>query len=189
MVEQFPCGGITEICGDVSSGKTAVAYAIIAAALRAGGFVAWIDVSNMFDPRFAREAGIDVDRVLWVAPVDDVAAVRAAEHVLDAGGFRVVVLDLAGRGAPGRSRLSMAAWWRINRAAALRHAAIIVLDAVRSVGTFAMMSLEISADRRVFAGEGGPCPSFEGTASCVRVRKLKGGSLPDQPLSLFSTKG
>lgn len=185
VVENLPCGGITEIHGGVSAGKTTLAYAIIAAALRDGGFAAWIDVSNAFDPRFAGGAGIDLDRVLWIAPVDHLSAVRAAEHILEAGGFRVVVLDFGGSSVQAPSRLSMAVWLRIDRTAALRKSAIVVLDPMRSVAAFATLSLEVRADRRVFSGEHGPCPLFEGATSCVRVRQLG----EHRPLIFFATRG
>ena len=112
----LPCGAITEIFGGVSSGRTTLAQVLISAVTHGGEFAAWIDLPNAFDPHCARAAGVDLERVLWVSPTDHLAALRAVEHVLDAGGFRVVVLDLD-RPSGGRS-VPASAWLRMGRAAA-----------------------------------------------------------------------
>jgi hypothetical protein len=170
----LPCGAITEIFGAVSSGRTALAQIVIATVTLAGECAAWIDLPNAFDPNGARAAGIDLDRMLWVSPTDHRAAFRAVEHVRDAGGFRVVVLDLDHM-ADARSVLPTSGWLRLGRAAAHRNAAIVVITASHAVGTFAALSLEVRADRRLFVGESGPCPVFKGAISAVRIERHKFG--------------
>src|SRR6059036_1039549 len=67
----LPRGCITEISGEVSSGRTS--------------FVASV------------QAGVDLDRLLWVrcgGKLDQ--ALRVADLVLQGGGFGITVLDLAG---------------------------------------------------------------------------------------------
>ena len=170
----LPCGGITEIFGCVSSGRTTLAQMLISAATRAGELAAWIDLPNAFDPNGADTAGVDLGRMLWVFPSNRIAAVRVAEQVLDVGGFRVVVLDL---NTPSVERLTVpsSAWLRISRVAARRDAAIVVLTATNSVGAFATMSLEVRAGRRVFAGNRGPCPIFAEATSALRVQRCRFG--------------
>jgi hypothetical protein len=112
--------------------------------------------------------------MLWVSPTDHRAAFRAVEHVLDAGGFRVVVLDLD-HVAGARSMLPTSAWLRLGRAAAHRNAAIVVITPSHAVGTFAALALEVRADRRVFGGERGPCPVFQGAISALRIERHKFG--------------
>lgn len=165
----FPCGVITEIFGGLSSGKTTLAHALIGATLRAGELAAWVDLPNCFQPE--RRS----DRILWISPHDCVTALRAAEHVLEAGGFRVVILDL-GLPLPAGPAVSASRWLRMARIAARQDAVILVLSAGHVAGAFAALSVEACARRRMFAGSLDPCPVFEGVASSLHVRRQKSGA-------------
>jgi RecA/RadA recombinase len=183
----LPCGVITEVVGGVSSGRTTFAQALISAVTHAGEFAAWVDLPNAFDPDCARTAGIDLERMLWMAPVDRIGALRATEQVIDAGGFRVVVLDLDGPSF-ARSVISTSAWLRIGRVAARRNAAIVVIGAEFVTGAFAALSLEMRQHRRIFVGQRGPCPVFEGATSSLWVRRFKFGPQPTTSIELFAAK-
>ena len=184
----LPCGAITEIVGGISTGRTTLARALIAAAIRAGECAAWLDLPNAFDPGCACSAEVDLQRMLWVSPADRVTAVRAAEHVLDAGGFRVVVLDLGSSSSP-RAMLPASVWLRMSRAAAHRDAAIVVIGATRTVGAFATVSLEVRARRRVFVGEHGPRPVFERATSALYVRKHRFAPTEEASVELVASTG
>ncbi len=62
----WPRGCLTEICGPASSGRTTVLLAALAAATRRGEFCVLVDASDALDPRSAADAGVDLDRLLWV---------------------------------------------------------------------------------------------------------------------------
>lgn len=98
----FPRGRLCEIAGPEGGGRTSLLLAWLARLTAAGEQAVWVDPADAFDPPSAAAAGVDLDRVLWVRPPDASSALRAAEHVLGAGGFAGVVLDLtpaAGAGA------------------------------------------------------------------------------------------
>ena len=95
-------GKVSELVGPSSTGRTALAAATVAAATARGEVVAWVDVTDCLDPRSLADAGVDLSRVLWVRPRGTEAAVRAAELVLEAGGFTVVVVDLDNNADIGR---------------------------------------------------------------------------------------
>lgn len=183
---RLPNAGIAEILGGVSSGKTTLAHLIVSSFVRRGEFAAWVDLPNAFDPYCALDAGVDLDRLLWVAPADPIMAIRTTELVLGVGGFRVVVLDLGCSDAAKR-RVSTSAWLRMSRAAALRRAMLLVLGSAYAPGSFATLSLESSGSRPVFSAQGGPFPFFRGASSSLRVRKFKGGPLLDRPVRFFAT--
>ena len=168
-----PRGGITEIVGQASSGRTTLGHTLVASATRAGEYVAWVDVPNALDPESAREAGANLERVLWLHPRDRATAFRAVDQVLSVGGFRLVVLDLDG--SPSRSWVPASAWLRMARVAVQRDAAIVVLGTSSLAGSFATLSLEVQSVRRVFAGHTGPCPIFAGATSAVHLRRRKFG--------------
>ena len=175
----FPLGAITEVFGEPSSGKTTLAHALIAATIRSGGFAAWIDLPNSFYPRHA------TDRVLWVSPRDSVTALRATEHVLEAGGFHVVILDLEAS-TPERSAVPASRWLRMARMAARRDAVILVLSVTHVAGAFAALSLETCARHRRFVGSQGPCPVFEGLASSLHLRRHK-YDVPTTIVDMYAT--
>jgi len=62
----LPRGCLTEICGPVSSGRTTVFLAALAAATRRGECCVLVDASDALDPRSAADAGVDLHRLLWV---------------------------------------------------------------------------------------------------------------------------
>jgi recombination protein RecA len=59
-------GGLTEICGNASSGRTSLMIAAMAATTARQELCVLIDATDCFDPRSAATAGIDLDRLLWV---------------------------------------------------------------------------------------------------------------------------
>jgi hypothetical protein len=98
----LPRGKLTELTGARSSGRMTLALSALAATQRAGELVAVVDAADAFDPPSAHAAGVVLPRLLWVRPPGQTAALQAADRVLDAGGFGLVVLYLAGvaRGKP-----------------------------------------------------------------------------------------
>ena len=165
-----PRGVLTEILGAECSGRTSLAHAVVAAVTATGGLAAYIDWPDAFAPEHARDAGVDLARVLWVRPRDLHATLQAAEHVLRMGGFEVVVVDVArphGRIAPPTAGV----WLRIVRAAAEESTAAVVLGEHSVAGTFAALRLAVARDTCGFVGTAGPCPSFDGFASTIHVHK------------------
>ena len=96
----WPQGRVCELVGPRSCGRTGVAVATLATATARGEVAAWIDGADAFDPVSAAAAGVSLDRVLWVRPRALGETVRAAEMVLEAGGFTALVLDLGAGRAP-----------------------------------------------------------------------------------------
>ncbi|MBM3782716.1 MAG: hypothetical protein FJW30_00065 [Acidobacteria bacterium] len=115
LLPGFPQGGITEITGARSSGRTTMMHAALAAATAAGELCALVDASDAFDPSSAAQNGVDLDRLLWARCHHDTQdALKAADLILHAGGFKLVVLDLCdvrdARGVP------VSAWHRLRLA-------------------------------------------------------------------------
>jgi hypothetical protein len=62
----LPRGCLSEICGLASSGRTSLLLASLAAATRRGEFCVVVDASDSLDPHSAADAGVELDRLLWV---------------------------------------------------------------------------------------------------------------------------
>ena len=129
----FPRGQMSEVVGKQSSGSLAVTVSTMAGATRRGEAVAYIDPLDRFDPPSAAASGIDFSRLLWVRgeagssarvslsceygtlqkSVD--RAVKSLNLILQAGGFGLVVLDLADIPAAVLHRLPFTTWLRLHR--------------------------------------------------------------------------
>jgi hypothetical protein len=118
-------GHLSEITGPASSGGTSVAVDAMTAAASRGEAVALVDTCDTFDPASAAARGLDLSRVLWVRPgpstgADDASrALKAFSLILQAGGFGLVVLDLAGVPGAALRRFpwywTSSTWMRLSR--------------------------------------------------------------------------
>ena len=170
----LPRGRITELAGAPSAGRTGLACAIAASATRAGETIAWVDPADAFDPEAGAAAGIALACTLWVRPRTVADALRAAEIVLGAGGFGLVVLDVD-------SARAGAAWPRLARAAERTGSTLLVVAPCREAGTFAALGLELGTRRVRWSGGPGRLVLLEGIDARVTVARSRVGR-PGQAL-------
>jgi hypothetical protein len=164
----FPRGRLAEIAGPVSSGRTSLALALLAETTRRGALASVIDAADAFDPSSADAAGIDLARVLWARPRGVAEALRCAEHVLAAGGFDLVVVDLAL--AREQPRVPDSAWPRLRKGAASAEAGLVLLTRDRLAGASADLALELAAARARFAAQPSWLEALESRVALVRNR-------------------
>ena len=88
-----PRGRITEIYGQESSGKTTLAYHIVAEAQKLGGIAAFVDAEHAVDAVYARNLGVDVDALLISQPDTGEEALEIIDALIRSGAVDVVVLD------------------------------------------------------------------------------------------------
>jgi recombination protein RecA len=88
-----PRGRIVEIYGQESSGKTTLAYHVVAEAQRQGGIAAFIDAEHAVDPLYARSLGVDIDNLLVSQPDTGEEALEIMDGLVRSGAVDVVVLD------------------------------------------------------------------------------------------------
>ena len=89
---------MTEVFGGPSSGKTSVAFALLAACTSAGLLGAYVDPSGAFYAPAAAGAGIALARLLVVRPPNPDLARRAVDALVRCGACALVVFDCAGLG-------------------------------------------------------------------------------------------
>lgn len=89
----IPRGRISEIYGNESSGKTTLAYHVIAEAQRAGGTCAFIDAEHALDPIYAAKCGVNVDELLLSQPDYGEQALDIADLLVRSGAIDVFVVD------------------------------------------------------------------------------------------------
>ena len=88
-----PKGRIVEIYGPEASGKTTLALHVVAAAQKAGGEAAYIDVEHALEPAYARALGVDIDSLLISQPDTGEQALDIAESLVRSRAVDVVVVD------------------------------------------------------------------------------------------------
>lgn len=89
----YPRGRIIEIYGPESSGKTTLAIHAIAEAQKMGGLAAIIDAEHAFDPAYAQNLGVQLDR-LWISQPDNgEQALEIAEQIIRSSAVDIVVID------------------------------------------------------------------------------------------------
>jgi len=89
----IPKGQLTEVFGARSSGKTTLAFAILAACTQAGALGAYIDPAGAFFAPAAAGAGVDMRRLIVVRARGPAAARRALDALVRGGACGVVALD------------------------------------------------------------------------------------------------
>jgi recombination protein RecA len=91
----IPVGRITMLHGPKHSGKTYMAYRIMASAQRIfpAQRVVFIDTEGTFDAVWATKCGVDVDRLVYVPPDSGEQAVDIADALMRASEVSLVVVD------------------------------------------------------------------------------------------------
>jgi hypothetical protein len=173
----WPQGKVGELVGPASSGRSAAAAAAVAAATARGEVTAWLDPADAFDPASMAAAGVDLERVLWVRSRGVGEAVRAAELVLETGGFTVVVLDLgaaaaAARERSGASRGTLAL--RLARATERAGAVTLVLAGRPWAGTLAAATVALARGEARWGGTQGRPRWLEGLVMHAQVERGRG---------------
>ncbi len=89
----IPRGRIIELYGQESSGKTTIAYHIIAEAQKKGGTAAFIDVEHSVDADYAARLGVNVDELLVAQPNTAEEALEIMDTLARSEAVDIMVLD------------------------------------------------------------------------------------------------
>lgn len=93
----FPRGSLVELCGPASSGRTSLAYSLLAQATERQEACAFVDVSDSLDPVSLAAAGVELPRLLWI---------RCGESESQGPGFKASPYFSSSEKESGDSRLS-----------------------------------------------------------------------------------
>lgn len=147
----IPRGRVTEIFGPEASGKSTLAFHIIAQAQSRGGIAAYIDVEHAFDPTYAAHCGIKVEDLLISQPDTAEQALEITETLVRSGAVDVIVIDTVAALVPRaeiegdmgdaqvglQARLMSQALRKLTAAISKSHTATIFINQLREkVGVF-----------------------------------------------------
>jgi len=142
----LPRGGIVEIFGVASCGKTGFALQVIGHAQRTGARAAWIDAEHVLDAGFAAQLGVDLENLPVAQPSTAEEALDMVRRFAASAAVDLIVLDSAaalvpeleieaglGRAATGlQTRLLASELRRLSRIAARSGSCIVFLNQTRA---------------------------------------------------------
>jgi hypothetical protein len=149
----LPRGCLTEIFGAGSSGRATLMTAILAQATARQEFCALVDAEDAFDPASAESAGVCLARLLWVRCGHNAEhALRAADLLIQSGGFGVVALDLGDTAAASARRISLTSWFRLRRAVEHTPTVLVAISRQSNAKPCATLQLECARERTAWSG-------------------------------------
>jgi recA bacterial DNA recombination protein len=170
-------GHVSDVAGAPSSGRTTIVVGALAAATARGEAAALVDAGDTFDPASAAAQGVDLSLLLWVRPAGgpggpggDVAiALKAYALVLQAGGFGLVVLDVADVAPAALRRLPATTWMRLSRIVEGRDTAALLVGAERIARSAGGATIACETPAARWQGHAPRARVFIGLAAAPRV--------------------
>lgn len=163
-------GHLSEIVGAASSGRCTLAVRALAAATARGEAVVLIDACDTFDPAVAASHGVALPRLLWVRERGDAPrALKAFSLVLQAGGFGLVVLDLADVPPQALRRFPWTTWMRIARIVEGSETAAVLVGGERIARSAGGVTIALEPPRVRWQGSAHRARIFGGIESAARV--------------------
>jgi hypothetical protein len=172
----LPRGCLTEVCGPVSSGRTRLLLAALAAATQRQEACALVDVSDAFDPLSAAIAAVNFESLLWVRcktnppqrhrdtektnqkhedlfrcrtePLVE-QALRVTDLLLQSGGFGLVIIDLGDVPLKFARRIPLTSWFRFQRAIEHTPTVLFVITQAPCAQTCAALLLKVQTQSLV----------------------------------------
>jgi len=150
----FPRGALTEICGPPCSGRTTVLLSALVSRTAEAEVCALIDARDSFDPRSAEAAGVELQQLLWVRCRSLDQSLRAADLVIQGGGFGFIALDLSDVSPETVRHVPLNAWFRFRRAVEDTSTVLLVLEQESNAKTCASLVLRMSMKAAKWSGTG-----------------------------------
>jgi len=174
MPSSWVCAGaITEVVGELSSGRTSLMLTCLRDVTIGGGTAALVDADAAFDPASAVRAGVVLSRLLWVRCGGRRDAALAATDVLvRCPGFALVVLDV-GETPP---RVTLGAAFRLRQAARRAGVAVLLVGRRRVLGAGATLAVRTRRDSLAWAGSRRVPTRLAGMSTRVHVLRSQGAS-------------
>lgn len=148
----IPKGALTQVCApvDSTSGRTTLLLSLVAQVTGKEQFCALVDANDCFDPESADAVGVSLSRFLWVrCSRRGVKAVeqafKAADILIQNGGFGVIALDLGNVAEKLIRNIPLTTWFRFARVMEALPTALVVLLTHSAAQSCAALTLHMDA--------------------------------------------
>lgn len=148
----IPKGSLTQVCAPaaMTSGRTTLLLSLLAQVTSREHFGAVVDASDCFDPESAEASGVCLSRLLWVRCSDRAMksaeqAFKAADILIQNGGFGVIALDLGNVDEKLIRKIPLTTWFRFARVLEALPTALVVLLTYSAAQSCAGLTLNMSA--------------------------------------------
>ena len=147
----IPKGRVTEIFGAEASGKSTLAYHVMAEVQRVGGIAAYIDAEHALDPTYSAKCGVNTEDLLVSQPDTAEQGLEICEYLVRSGAVDVVVVDSVAALVPKaelegdmgdthmglQARLMSQALRKLSAAISRSNTAVIFINQIREkIGVF-----------------------------------------------------
>jgi hypothetical protein len=152
-----------------SSGRTSLLFALLVEITRRGEACAVVDTNDTLD---VAACGANLEKLVWIRCSGNAAhALKAADLIVQGGGFRLVALDLADVPLRIVQKVPLAYWFRFRRAVENTPAAMVVLSREPQVKQCASLVLEMKRGRVEWSGAQHGFQLLKGAQVSVMPRK------------------
>jgi recombination protein RecA len=173
IIEGFPRGAISEIIGPESSGRTTLIHSLLAASTSNFEVCAYVDTSDSFDPVSASAAGVSLSQLIWIRCASNPShALKAADLLLHAGGFGVVILDLCQLTPLDANRIPISYWYRFRLALENTPTILALIEKQPLAKSCASLMLEMKLKKTAWTG----APGFQ------ILREVELEAIPRKPI-------
>jgi hypothetical protein len=173
LIDGFPRGAISEILGSESSGRTTLLHSLLSAATAKLEICAYVDTDDSFDPVSAAAAGVALSQLVWIRCGHNAGhALKAADYLLHAGGFGVVVLDLCQASPRIANHIPISYWYRFRRAIENTPTILALVEKQPLAKSCASLMLETKLKKTAWIGK----PGFE------LLREVELEAVPRKPV-------
>jgi hypothetical protein len=164
-------GVIAEVTGGRSSGRTSFCLYILAQAARRGEVCAMVDLCDSFHPASAAASGVELQKLLWIRCQRNAEhAMHAADLLLHAGGFGVVLLDICEANPRVLNRIPLSYWYRFQRAIENTPTILVVCAVTPQVKSSSTNKLQLQRKAVHWSGNA-PCVILHGIEGDIKLHK------------------
>lgn len=157
MLGGLPRGGITEIVGATSSGRTSLMLSALSQATNHQEICALIDTNDSLDPASAATAGVVLDQLLWIRCATKLEhAFKATDLLLQGGGFGLVILDLSDVPPKDTRRIISSWWYRFRRVVENSPTVFVVMTQESCVRSCATLMLQMKRELDLWSSTSEP---------------------------------
>ncbi len=179
LIEGFPRGAISEIVGEAGSGRTSLLMKLIAAATARMEICAYVDAIGAFDPASAAASGVSLSQVVWVKCEGNIdAALRSTDHLIQAGGFGVVALDLGSVSSKILRQIPGSFWHRYRLAIEHTSTVLVILGRDLLARGCSSLQLRVRPKKRLWVSLSGGSGLFRGLSfELFPIKPMRQGSV------------